>query len=126
MAFRADLSSTHPTTIANGLSHGRSRGRGEQALDTAAPGSPREDVGYMAWAWCLASKDTAPAVPKQAAQVRVLADAYGLGARGRSVLVDAILEQLSRNARFWAEHVPGHHGIQPGEDVIAARIELAS
>lgn len=92
-------------------------------FDTAAPGSPLEDVGYMAWAWCLASKDTAPAVPKQAAQVRVLADAYGLGARGRSVLVDAILEQLSRNARFWAEHVPDPHGIQPGEDVVAARIE---
>lgn len=71
-------------------------------FDTAAPGSPLEDLGYAAWTWCIASKLTQP-VERQAAQVRVLADAYGLGEVERGVLVDAIVERLARNVRFWAE-----------------------
>lgn len=71
-------------------------------FDTAAPGSPLEDVGYAAWTWCIASKQTQP-VERQAEQVRILADAYGLGDVERGVLIDAVLERLSRNARFWAE-----------------------
>lgn len=92
-------------------------------FDTAAPGLPLEDVGYMAWTWCIASKDTAPAVPNQADQVRTLVDAYGLDAHERGELVDAILERQSRNARFWTEWVPGPSEVQPDEDVIVARIE---
>lgn len=72
-------------------------------FDTAAPGSPLEDVGYLAWTWCISSKQTVP-VDQQAAQVRTLADAYGLTRAERGVLVDAILERQIRNARFWAEH----------------------
>ncbi|MER5222281.1 aminoglycoside phosphotransferase family protein [Streptomyces flaveus] len=72
-------------------------------FDTAAPGSPLEDLGYVAWLWCVSSKAQAPPVAVQAAQVRVLADAYGLVGPERGVLVDAMLERQARNARFWAE-----------------------
>lgn len=72
-------------------------------FDTAAPGSPLEDVGYMAWTWCVTSRDDAPAPTRQAHQVRVLVDAYGLSDPGRGVVIDAMLERQARNARFWAE-----------------------
>ncbi len=91
-------------------------------FDTAAPGDPLEDVAYATWSWCIASKDTAPPVPEQADQVRVLADGYGLGARGRRGLVDAILQRQIRNARFWSEWTPGPSDLRPKEDVIAARV----
>ncbi|GAA1700054.1 phosphotransferase [Kribbella yunnanensis] len=70
-------------------------------FDTAAPGSPLEDLGYAAWTWCIASKHNDP--DRQAAQVRVLADAYTLTPPQCAALVDAILERQSRNARFWTE-----------------------
>ncbi|WP_338033970.1 aminoglycoside phosphotransferase family protein [Kribbella albertanoniae] len=70
-------------------------------FDTAEPGSPLEDLGYAAWTWCIASKHNDPT--RQAAQVRVLADAYGLTQLQRGALVDAILERQSRNVRFWTE-----------------------
>ncbi|MFI1648234.1 phosphotransferase [Streptomyces avidinii] len=91
-------------------------------FDTAAPGSPLEDLGYMAWTWCISTRPTAPAVEDQAAQVRVLVDAYGLEAQGRGALVDSILERQIRNARFWAEQRPGPDGISASADVIAQRI----
>lgn len=70
-------------------------------FDTAAPGSRLEDIGYAAWTWCIASKyDDAR---RQAEQVRVLVDAYGLSAPQRHAVVDATLEQQTRNVRFWAE-----------------------
>ena len=72
-------------------------------FDTAAPGSPLEDLGYMAWTWCISSKASAPTVEFQAAQVRVLVDAYGLADGERCAVVDAILERQARNVRFWAE-----------------------
>ncbi|WP_344178470.1 aminoglycoside phosphotransferase family protein [Kribbella lupini] len=72
-------------------------------FDLAAPGSPLEDVGYMAWVWCVSSKAEAPSVEFQAAQVRMLADGYGMPVKQRAVLVDAMLERQSRNARFWGE-----------------------
>ncbi|MFF1821396.1 phosphotransferase [Kribbella sp. NPDC058245] len=70
-------------------------------FDTAEPGSPLEDLGYAAWTWCIASKHND--VERQAAQVRVLADAYGATQPQREALVDAILERQSRNVRFWTE-----------------------
>ncbi|MFI6112849.1 NUDIX domain-containing protein [Kitasatospora sp. NPDC051164] len=91
-------------------------------FDTAAPGSPLEDLGYMAWTWCISSKLTAPAVEDQAAQVRALVDAYGLETRGRGALVDSILERQIRNARFWAEQELGPDGVTASADVIAQRI----
>lgn len=70
-------------------------------FDLAAPGDPVEDLGYMAWTWCVASKPEFPPPPAQAAQLRVLADAYGLAPDLRPGLVDAITERQTRNVRFW-------------------------
>lgn len=77
-------------------------------FDTAAPGDPLEDLGYMAWTWCVSSKTNAPSA--QASQVRILADAYGLTAAGRADVVDAMLDRQSRNARWWTGRLgdPGH------------------
>jgi len=68
-------------------------------FDLAAPGDPLEDLGYAAWTWCIASKHADPS--RQAHQVRVLADAYGLTAEQRSELVDATLARQSANVEFW-------------------------
>ncbi|WP_197717280.1 phosphotransferase [Glycomyces terrestris] len=68
----------------------------------AAPGGRLEDVAYLAWTWAVASQRTVP-VRRQAEQVRLVADAYGLEPAERAVLVDCILERQSRNVRFWTE-----------------------
>jgi hypothetical protein len=74
-------------------------------FDTAAPGDPLEDLGYMAWTWCISSKPDAPPATVQAAQVRVLADAYGLAPASRSRLIDAALDRQTCNARWWRSHL---------------------
>ncbi|WP_243740894.1 phosphotransferase [Streptomyces sp. 8K308] len=74
-------------------------------FDMAAPGHPLEDLGYMAWTWCVSSKPQAPPVQAQAAQVRVISDAYGLGASDRAALVDAMLDRQARNADWWRQHL---------------------
>lgn len=74
-------------------------------FDTAAPGDPLEDLGYMAWTWCISSRPGAPPATVQAAQVRVLADAYGLDTASRSQLTDAVLDRQIRNARWWHSHL---------------------
>ncbi|RII17226.1 Phosphotransferase enzyme family protein [Streptomyces sp. YIM 130001] len=91
-------------------------------FDMAAPGSPLEDVGYMAWLWCVSSKAGAPPVEVQATQVRVLADAYGLAGPERAALVDAMLERQARNARFWAEVRAGFTAVEATAAQIADRI----
>jgi Ser/Thr protein kinase RdoA (MazF antagonist) len=68
----------------------------------AAPGSRLEDVAYLAWTWSISSKESMP-LPRQAEQVRLAADAYGLEVAERQALVDCILERQARNVRFWAE-----------------------
>ncbi|MFJ8861705.1 phosphotransferase family protein [Streptomyces sp. NPDC102451] len=70
-------------------------------FDTARPGDPLEDLGYMAWTWCISSRPQAPHVRTQAAQVRVLADAYGLDASARNRLLDAVLDRQTGNAFWW-------------------------
>jgi Ser/Thr protein kinase RdoA (MazF antagonist) len=72
-------------------------------FEFAAVGDPLEDVGYMAWSWCISSKPTRGLPTEQAHQVRVLADAYGLSADQRRRLPMAIEERLVRNERFWRE-----------------------
>ncbi|WP_055532272.1 phosphotransferase family protein [Streptomyces graminilatus] len=91
-------------------------------FDTAAPGNPLEDLGYMCWTWCLSSKTGAPPAASQAAQVRVLADAYGLDAASRARLVDAMLDRQARNAEWWRSHLaaPGPHVAD--DDQIAERV----
>ncbi|MFJ9084691.1 aminoglycoside phosphotransferase family protein [Streptomyces sp. NPDC102384] len=73
--------------------------------DTAAPGEPLEDLGYMAWTWCISSKPTAPPPTSQATQLRILTDAYGLDAASRPHLLDAILTRQLRNAAWWRTHL---------------------
>ncbi|MDX3231321.1 aminoglycoside phosphotransferase family protein [Streptomyces sp. ME19-01-6] len=91
-------------------------------FDTAAPGDPLEDLGYMAWTWCIASKAEAPPVDAQAARVRVLADAYGLSDHGRARLLDAILDRQARNADWWHAHLLAPAPRIATEDQIAERI----
>jgi len=74
-------------------------------FDTAAPGAALEDLGYMAWAWCLSSNPLRGAIAAQVRQVRVLADAYGATSAERALLPAAIVERLSRNVRFWSNRV---------------------
>lgn len=76
-------------------------------FDRAAPGDALDDLGYAAWTWCVSSRPGAVAAVAQAAQVRVLADAYGLDAWGRRGLVAAMLSQQGRNARWWHRAGPG-------------------
>lgn len=91
-------------------------------FDTAAPGDPLEDLGYMAWTWCVSSRPDRGPVSMQAAQVRLLADAYGLAPQSRPALIDAMLDRQARNAHWWHGYLdrPGPH--RAGEDQIAARI----
>ncbi|WP_370137672.1 phosphotransferase family protein [Streptacidiphilus sp. EB103A] len=74
-------------------------------FDTAAPGDPVTDIAYMAWTFCVSSKPTTPPTAVQAAQVRVLTDAYGLDAASRTHLPDAMLERQAHNARCWSSHL---------------------
>ncbi|OLO26093.1 aminoglycoside phosphotransferase [Streptomyces sp. MNU77] len=90
-------------------------------FDTAAPGSPLEDLGYAAWTWCIASKCTVP-VERQAEQVKILTDAYGLQGPERGAVVDAILEQQARNARFWTELMASPETSPAEAEVLASRI----
>ncbi|MEY9956764.1 phosphotransferase family protein [Streptacidiphilus sp. MAP5-52] len=91
-------------------------------FDGAAPGSPLEDLGYAAWTWCIASKHAAR-LGRQAEQVRALADAYGLEGPERGALVDAIVEQQARNARFWAEVMASGQAAPAEPHVLASRID---
>jgi hypothetical protein len=72
-------------------------------FDMAAPGEPLEDLGYMAWSWCISSNPLRGPVATQAQQVRTLADAYGATHAERAKLPEHIVERQLRNARFWSE-----------------------
>lgn len=74
-------------------------------FDMIAPGDPLEDIGYMAWSWCISSKPERGPTAVQAHQVRLLTDAYGLEAAGRQSVIDAVIERLERNVRFWSERL---------------------
>jgi len=84
-------------------------------FDTAAAGAALEDLGYMAWSWCLSSNPLRGPFSVQARQVRILADAYGASERQRAQLPDAILERLERNVRFWSDRLE-----HPGDILTAA------
>ncbi|SEC48217.1 Phosphotransferase enzyme family protein [Streptomyces sp. 3213] len=89
-------------------------------FDTAAPGDPLEDVGYAAWTWCVSSRATAPPAWAQAAQVRILADAYGLEACARGELVDAMLDRQTHNASWWLRRLELH---SYDAELITSRVE---
>ncbi|MFJ9181113.1 phosphotransferase [Streptomyces sp. NPDC102360] len=91
-------------------------------FDTAAPGDPLEDLGYMAWTWCISFKPTAPPATAQAAQVRTLTDAYGLDAASRAHVLDAALTRQLRNADWWRTHLtsPPHTSRPPPKSTHAS------
>jgi len=84
-------------------------------FDFAAAGDPLEDVGYVAWSWCISSKPSRGDAAGQARQVRVLAEAYGLSPHQRARLMDAVDERLARNERFWAGRTGVVAGPSPAE-----------
>ncbi|NUQ88892.1 MAG: phosphotransferase [Glycomyces artemisiae] len=87
----------------------------------AAPGSRLEDVAYLAWTWSISSKEFM-APDRQAEQVRLIADAYGLGVVERRVLVDCVLERQSRNVRFWAGFLAAPEAAPAGVEEMSDRI----
>jgi Ser/Thr protein kinase RdoA (MazF antagonist) len=83
-------------------------------FDFAMPGEPLEDVGYLAWSWCVSSKPERGPVAAQAQQVRTMADAYGLTSAERERLPDWIIERQIRNVRFWSEQLANPGDIPTG------------
>lgn len=73
-------------------------------FDLAAPGDPLNDIGYMAWTWCISSRPDRGPVALQAEQVRLLSDAYRLAAYDRRRIFDAIIKQQECNMRFWTTY----------------------
>ncbi|MFE0138463.1 phosphotransferase [Streptomyces sp. NPDC059037] len=90
-------------------------------FEQAAAGGRLEDVAYMAWTWSISSKQVM-ALADQAAQVRLIADVYGLEEAERRALADCILERQSRNVRFWAECLAHPETAPAAPDVLADRI----
>ncbi|GAA1577674.1 aminoglycoside phosphotransferase family protein [Kribbella hippodromi] len=90
-------------------------------FDLAAPGDPLEDLGYAAWTWCIASKHADPL--RQAHQVRVLADAYGLTAAQRAQLISATLARQLLNVGFWSQRTAA--GTEVAERIAWSRREHA-
>ncbi|MFJ1662353.1 phosphotransferase [Streptomyces anthocyanicus] len=90
-------------------------------FEQAAPGDRLEDVAYFVWTWTISSKQVMP-LPDQAAQVRLIADVYGLEEAERCALVDGVLERQSRNVRFWAEFLASPQTAPAAPEVLADRI----
>lgn len=91
-------------------------------FDFAAPGNPIEDLGYMAWTWCISSQSNRGPVEFQAKQVRLLVDSYGLLPNERQLVIDAIMLRQSQNIAFWSERLDGIQGIQTTREKIQWRI----
>lgn len=81
-------------------------------FDLSAPGDRLEDIGYMAWAWCISSRPDRGPTAEQARQVQVLADAYGLPPAERDRLPAAIDARLRRNDAFWSDVLNDRHAPQ--------------
>lgn len=92
-------------------------------FDFAAPGAAIEDLGYMAWTWCVSSKAARGPAQLQAEQVRVLADAYGLDHSHRAHLVPAMIERQLRNITFWSQRINCFEGPPTSPDEIRERID---
>ena len=72
-------------------------------FDLAVPGDPMKDLGWMAWFWCISMKPERGPVTRQAAQVRLLLDAYELEADLRPKIIKAIYERMEWNIAFFEE-----------------------
>ena len=82
-------------------------------FDMAAPGEPLEDIGYMAWTWCVSSRPDRGPSACQAEQVRILADAYGLTSLDRGRILRAIIRQQELNIHFWRAYLVDDAGTVP-------------
>jgi hypothetical protein len=76
-------------------------------FDMMAPGERLEDLGYMAWSWCISSKSARQPVSTQARQVGILARWYGICPSQARDLVDSIIERQARNIEFWLQKRSG-------------------
>jgi thiamine kinase-like enzyme len=72
-------------------------------FDMIAPGERLEDLGYMAWSWCISAKASRQPVEAQARQVGILASAYEIDEVDRHNLFDSIVKRQTRNVQFWLE-----------------------
>ena len=70
-------------------------------FDMVGPGDRLEDLGYMAWSWCISAKASRQPVETQARQIGILASAYEIDAVDRHNFFDSILERQTRNIQFW-------------------------
>ena len=91
-------------------------------FDFAAPGEPLEDIGYMAWLWCVSSKVEVRTLEIQVAQVCEMALGYELDGDERRSLIDAMIERQVRNEHFWAGKRAAFDGPPTSLDVIEARV----
>lgn len=93
-------------------------------FDMAAPGDPLDDIGYMAWTWCVSSRPDRGSVTFQAGQVRLLSDAYRLAACDRRRIVDAIIMRQERNIHFWSTYLADEsHTVLTSPEEIQERID---
>jgi Ser/Thr protein kinase RdoA (MazF antagonist) len=81
-------------------------------FDMAIPGRPAKDLAYLAGSWVLSSKPDARPVAAQAAQLRVLVDAYGADDGERECLPEEVTARQVLNAGWWREQArhPGPRG----------------
>ncbi len=90
-------------------------------FDLVAPGDPMQDLGWMAWFWCISMKPERGPVEKQARQVRLLLAAYGLEAHQRSAVIESIYERMAWNVRFFEgkreQDVSPHQKVLPPEKI---------
>jgi Ser/Thr protein kinase RdoA (MazF antagonist) len=89
-------------------------------FDMVAPGDRLEDLGYMAWSWCISAKASRQPVETQARQIGILASAYEIDAVDRHNFFDSILERQTRNLQFWIERQ--EKGNSDADTVIAHRM----
>lgn len=92
-------------------------------FDFAAPGAPLEDLAYMGWSWCVSSRPDRGPVAIQAAQLRVLADAYGMEATDRAALPAAMIHRQAANAAYWQRALTHFEGPATSPEDIQARID---
>jgi thiamine kinase-like enzyme len=72
-------------------------------FDMIAPGERLEDLGYMAWSWCISAKSSRQPVETQARQVSIPARGYDINEVDRHNLFHSIVESQTRNLQFWLE-----------------------
>ena len=92
-------------------------------FDMAAPGDPLQDIGYMAWTWCVSSRPDRGPVTFQAEQIRLFSDAYRLAAYDRRRIFDAIMMRQERNVRFWTAYLAKATTIPTPAEIIYKRID---